>query len=62
MLIIKANRLSPLWAQLGSNQRPPDYEFLIGISIGLHRFVSLCTRISYNTLKEKYYTVLHDFV
>ena len=35
-----------LWAQLGSNQRPPDYEFQMGISIGLHRFVAVCTSIS----------------
>jgi hypothetical protein len=27
------------WAQMGSNHRPPDYEFHIGIYTGLHRFV-----------------------
>jgi len=31
------------WAQMGSNHRPPDYEFQIGDFTGLHRFVSLCT-------------------
>jgi hypothetical protein len=50
------------WAHLGSNQGPPEYEFHIGISTGLHRFVSLCASISYNTLKVKYYTGLHGFV
>ncbi len=47
---------------MGSNHRPPDYEFPIGISTGLHRFVSLCTSLSYFTLKVKYYTGLHEFV
>jgi hypothetical protein len=28
------------WAQMGSNQRPPDYELSIYNPIGLHRFVS----------------------
>jgi hypothetical protein len=51
-----------LWAQLGSNQRPPDYEFLIGISTGLHRFVSSCTSLIYFTLYVKDYTDLHGFV
>jgi hypothetical protein len=50
-----------MWAQMGSNATP-DYEFQIGISIGLHRFVSLCTSISYITLNVKYYTELHVFV
>jgi hypothetical protein len=50
------------WAQLGSNQRPPDYEFPIVISIGLHGFVSVCACLSYFTLKVKYYTGLHDFI
>jgi len=49
------------WAQLGSNQRPPDYEFQIGISIRLHRFVSLCTSISGSTLNVKNYIELHGF-
>ncbi len=51
-----------MWAHLGSNQGPPDYEFQIGISKGLHTYVSLCTSISYNTLNAKYYTGLHGFV
>jgi hypothetical protein len=51
-----------MWAHLGSNQEPPDYEFHIGIYTGLHRFVSICTSISSNTLKVKYYTGLHGFV
>ena len=51
-----------MWAQLGSNQGPPDYEFPIGISIGLHRFVSVCTSLSYFTVKVKYYIGLHGFV
>ena len=51
-----------LWAQLGSNHRPPDYEFQIGISTGLHRFVSVCTSLSYFTLYVKDYTDLHGFV
>jgi hypothetical protein len=42
--------------------RPPDYEFLIGNSIGLHRFVSVCTSLNYFTLNVKYYTDLHEFV
>jgi hypothetical protein len=50
------------WAQMGSNHRPPDYEFQIGISTRLHRFVSLCTSISYITLNVKYDTELHGFV
>ena len=51
-----------MWAQLGLNQRPPDYEFQIGISSGLHRFVCVCTRLSYSTLYVKDYTYLYDFV
>ena len=47
---------------MGSNHGPPDYEFQIGISIGLHRFVTVCTSIIYYTLNVKYYTELHDFV
>ena len=50
------------WAHLGSNHRPPDYEFPTEVSIRLHTFVSVCTSISYNTLKVKYYTGLHGFV
>ena len=50
------------WAQLGSNQRPPDYEFPIVNSTGLHRFVCVCTRLSYITLNVKYYTYLYVFV
>jgi hypothetical protein len=42
--------------------RPPDYEFQIGNSTGLHRFVCVCTSLSYFTLNVKYYTGLHDFV
>ena len=47
---------------MGSNHRPPDYEFQIGNFIGLHRFVSVCTSLSYFTLNVKYYTDLHEFV
>ena len=50
------------WAQMGSNQRPPDYEFLIGFSTGSHRFVSSCTGLIYFTLYVKDYTDLHGFV
>ena len=51
-----------MWAQMGSNHRPPDYEFLITNSRRLHRFVCVCTSLSYFTLNVKYLTVLHDFV
>jgi len=32
-------RLPCAWAQLGSNQRPPDYEFYYLVSTGLYRFI-----------------------
>jgi hypothetical protein len=51
-----------MWAHLGSNQGPPDYEFQIGISIHLHRFVSVWTSLIYFTIKIKYYTGLHEFL
>ncbi len=50
-----------MWAHLGSNATP-DYEFQIGNSTRLHRFVSICTSLSYFKLKVKYYTGLHGFV
>ena len=43
--------------QAGGKLRPPDYEFSFEISTGLHRFVSLCTSISYFTLNVKDYIV-----
>ena len=46
----------------GLEPSTPDYEFQIGLSTGLHRFVSVCTSLSYFTLKVKYYTGLHGFV
>ncbi len=48
----------PSWARM----LPPDYEFQFGISTRLHRFVSVCTSLSYFTLIVKYYTSLHGFV
>ncbi len=51
-----------MWAQLGSNQRPPDYEFQIGNSTRLYTFVCVCTSLSYFTLNVKYYTDFHGFV
>ena len=47
---------------MGSNHRPPDYEFPIELSTGLHRVVSVCTSLSYFTLYVKDYTGLHAFV
>ncbi len=32
-----------LWAQLGSNQRPPDYECQMRVASDLHRFVYVYT-------------------
>jgi hypothetical protein len=51
-----------MWAQMGSNHRPPDYEFQMEVSRRLHRFVCVCTSLIYFTLKIKYYTGLHVFV
>ena len=48
--------LSPTtWAQKGSNHGPPDYEFQMEVSIGLHRFVFVCTSLSYSNLNVKDY-------
>ena len=49
------------WAQLGSNQRPPDYELQIGISMGLHRFVSVYTSLFCNRIIVKDFMDLHHF-
>ena len=51
-----------MWAHLGLNQGPPDYEFPIGISTRLYRLVCVCTSLSYFTLYVKDYTDLHGFV
>ena len=51
-----------LWAHLGSNQGPPDYECSLPDSIRLHTFVSVCTSLSYFTLNVKDYTGLDEFV
>jgi hypothetical protein len=47
------------WAQLGSNQRPPDYELQMRVSIDLHRFVSLCTSLFCNRIIVKDFTDLY---
>jgi hypothetical protein len=51
----------PLWAQLGSNQRPPDYERQMGFSSVLHRFVTLCTRLFCNRIIVEDFTVLYRY-
>ena len=48
----------PSWARM----LPPDYEFQIGISIRLHRFVCICTSIIYSLLNVKDSMGLHWFV
>jgi len=50
-----------VWAQLGSNQRPPDYERQMRVSTGLHRFVSVCTSLSCCRVIVKDYRVLYQF-
>jgi len=50
-----------MWAQLGSNQRPPDYERQMRVSTGLHRFVSVCTSLFCNRIIVKDYTDLYRY-
>jgi len=50
-----------MWAQLGSNQRPPDYERQMRVSTGLHRFVSVCNSLFCNRIIVKDYTDLYRY-
>jgi len=50
-----------MWAQLGSNQRPPDYERQMRVSTGLHGFVSVCTSLFCNRIIVKDYTDLYRY-
>ena len=50
-----------MWAQLGSNQRPPDYERQMRVSTGLHRFVSVCTSLFCNRIIVKDFMVLYRY-
>ena len=43
------------------NQRSPDYERQIGVSIGLHRFVSVCTSLFCNRIIVKDFTDIYRF-
>jgi hypothetical protein len=43
------------------NQRPPDYERLMRVSMDLHRFVSLCTSSFCNRIIVKDFRILYQF-